>query len=504
MAKKYESDIIIIGGGVGGLICGAILAKKGYSITLCDANAQLGGSLQVFSREKTVFDSGVHYLGGLSEGENLYQVFKYLDVLKSLDIDQMNTSGFEEYHFGATKQTYKIPQGWQNFEQQLISYFPDETDSIQRYVKDVQHCCQQFKLYNLEYEANEQPKLGLQSLSLDQYLQQLTPNKTLQKVLSGNALLYASGKSSTPFHLHALTINSYITGAYKLVNSGAQLTKALRKVIRTNGGQIVLRSKITTATLQDQEIVAIEDKEGNTFQGQKFIAGIHPKQIFSIFGKEHFKKSFYNRVRQLPNSTSAFSLFLNLKEGIFPYMDYNYFHADGHPLEIHDQRDNFTSYYMLSTPIFSNQGQYAKAANIMTYMNASVFEQFNEAHNTIADPGKRSSSYYDFKKTLEQELLDKVSEQFPLLKKATLRMESSTPLTFNDYLHSPKGSIYGIIKDAQKPLHSIIAPSTHIKNLYLAGQNLKLHGVVGVTMSSLLTLSELVDGQTLIHEIKNA
>ena len=68
--KKY--DIVIIGSGIGGLICGNVLAKEGLSVCVLEKNKQIGGSLQTFSRDKTVFDSGVHYIGGLDKGQNLY------------------------------------------------------------------------------------------------------------------------------------------------------------------------------------------------------------------------------------------------------------------------------------------------------------------------------------------------------------------------------------------------------------------------------------------------
>ena len=68
-------DIVIIGSGIGGLVCGGILSREGYRVCVLEKNKQIGGSLQTFSREKEIFDSGVHYIGGLNKGQNLYQIF---------------------------------------------------------------------------------------------------------------------------------------------------------------------------------------------------------------------------------------------------------------------------------------------------------------------------------------------------------------------------------------------------------------------------------------------
>ncbi len=78
---KSHYDVVIVGSGLGGLVSAIILAKEGYSVCVLEKNNQYGGNLQTFVRNKTIFDTGVHYIGGLDKGQNLYQYFKYLDIL---------------------------------------------------------------------------------------------------------------------------------------------------------------------------------------------------------------------------------------------------------------------------------------------------------------------------------------------------------------------------------------------------------------------------------------
>ena len=66
-----EYDLVVIGSGLGGLTCGALFAKEGHRVCVLERNKQLGGNLQTFSRDKVIFDSGVHYVGGLDIGQNL-------------------------------------------------------------------------------------------------------------------------------------------------------------------------------------------------------------------------------------------------------------------------------------------------------------------------------------------------------------------------------------------------------------------------------------------------
>ncbi len=60
-----QYDVVIIGSGLGGLACGTILAKEGYKVCILEKNKQIGGNLQTYVRDRVIFDSGVHYVGGL-------------------------------------------------------------------------------------------------------------------------------------------------------------------------------------------------------------------------------------------------------------------------------------------------------------------------------------------------------------------------------------------------------------------------------------------------------
>ena len=61
-----NNDIIIIGGGLGGLTTGALLAKEGWQVTVLEKNHIVGGGLQNFSRHGIHFDTGMHILGGFT------------------------------------------------------------------------------------------------------------------------------------------------------------------------------------------------------------------------------------------------------------------------------------------------------------------------------------------------------------------------------------------------------------------------------------------------------
>ncbi len=101
---KEHYDTVIIGSGLGGLVSALILAKEGRSVCVLEKNNQYGGNLQTFVSENTNFDTGVHYIGGLSIGQNLYQYFNYLGIYDGLRLKKLNEDGFDIITFdGDTK-----------------------------------------------------------------------------------------------------------------------------------------------------------------------------------------------------------------------------------------------------------------------------------------------------------------------------------------------------------------------------------------------------------------
>ena len=66
------------------------------------------------------------------------------------------------------------------------------------------------------------------------------------------------------------------------------------------------------------------------------------------------------------------------------------------------------------------------------------------------------------------------------------------------------GSIYGVDKDYRDPLRSFVSPHTKVDNLLLTGQNINLHGVLGVTVSALITCSFITGLPYLLNKIEDA
>ena len=76
-----KHDVVIIGSGLGGLVCGSLLAREGMRVLVLERQSQPGGCLQSYQRHGFAFDTGFHYVGGLAEGQRMHRIFSYLGLM---------------------------------------------------------------------------------------------------------------------------------------------------------------------------------------------------------------------------------------------------------------------------------------------------------------------------------------------------------------------------------------------------------------------------------------
>src|SRR5579872_4175703 len=256
--KKF--DVLIVGTGMGGLVCGNTLARQGYTVCMVEKNKQLGGCLQIYVRNKVIFDSGVHYIGGLAKGQNLYQIFKWLGLMDELKLEKMDPD-FDRILLDDDQKEYRFMQGYEAFEKEMIHEFPAEEQAILTYTKTIREICDRFPLYRLQLRADGEKQEAM-GISAKHFIESVTTNKKLRAVLAGNNMLYAGSGEATPFYIHALTVNSYIESAWRCLVGGAQISKILARNISQAGGQVIKNREVKKLIVEEGMVKAAELSDG--------------------------------------------------------------------------------------------------------------------------------------------------------------------------------------------------------------------------------------------------
>lgn len=501
--QKY--DVVVIGSGLGGLACGTILAKEGYKVCVLEKNKQIGGTLQTFVRDRVIFDSGVHYVGGLDEGQNLHTLFKYLGIMDKLKLRKMDEGCFDAVIFDGDPRVYKYAQGYENFIQTLLKDFPEEEEAIRKYCDGIKDVCSKFPLYNLR-SGDYFEKVGVLEIDTQLFLESITPNKRLQNVLAGTSLLYAGAPYKTPLYVHALVLNSYIESSWRFVDGGSQISKHLSRQIHALSGSILKHKNVVRLVEENGKLSYAETDTGEKFFGELFISNVHPGKTMEMTASDMIKKAYRSRIKGLDNSISSFYVNVVLKKNSMKYVNHNYYYfAENDAWCVLNYTDeNWPRGYALFYTASSKGTEYTEAVTLMTYMRFSDVEKWAHTYNTVSNEISRGEDYEAFKKERSEKLFDLVEEKFPGFKDSIQSYYAATPLSMRDYIGTDDGSLYGFVKDYREPMRTFISPRTKIPNLFLTGQNLNLHGVLGVTVSAVLTCSEILGIDYIVSKIRNA
>ncbi|WP_035646584.1 NAD(P)/FAD-dependent oxidoreductase [Flavobacterium sp. ASV13] len=502
---KEHYDVVIVGSGLGGLVASIILAKEGYSVCVLEKNNQYGGNLQTFVRDKTIFDTGIHYIGGLGEGQNLHQYFKYLGIIDKLNLKQLDQNAFDIISFEDDKTEYPHAQGYENFVAQLTKYFPEEKTNIENYCQNLQTICDSFPLYNLEWEGKYDPEIL--TLNAKETIDSFTENEKLKAVLAGSNFLYAGIPDKSPFYVHALIVNSYIQSSWRCINGGSQITKQLLKQLKKYGGEFYKHKEVTRFDVENHKVNSVEMKDGTRVSGTYFISNIEPKTTLKMAGEENFRKPFFNRIQSLEGVLSAFSLYLVFKPETFKYINHNYYHFknSNEVWTAHEYDENsWPKTYMASMNASKEDEIWADGMTFITYMNFDDVLPWAETFNTTVEKNDRGESYEEFKARKAAKFLDEIEIKFPGIRDCIKSIHTSSPLSYRDYIGGDNGNMYGYVKDSNNPLKTLIPSKTKIDNLYLTGQSINMHGVLGVTIGAVVTCSEILGKEYLITKINQA
>jgi all-trans-retinol 13,14-reductase len=500
--KKF--DVIIIGSGMGGLVCGNILAREGYSVCVVEKNKQLGGCLQIYVRNRVIFDSGVHYIGGLEKGQNLHQIFRWLGIMDKLRLEKMDPA-FDKILMGGDPEEYPIMQGYKAFEEAMIRMFPEERESIRIYIKTILDICDRFPLYRLKTETGESNKKEVMGISAKKFIESITNNRTLRGVLAGNNMLYAGSGDRTPLYIHALTVNSYMESAWRCLDGGARIAKLLALNITGAGGLVIRNREVKKLRTENGLISGVELNDGTTILASNFVSNTTPLQTYRMIDSPLIRPATIKRLESMETTISSFILNIVFKKNRFPYLNSNYYyHQQGRTWDMEQYRE---SEWPLGYAIYGAPGpnkEFAGGMTIFAYMRYDEVLPWAGSFNTVSQKQNRGPGYEDFKARKTEQLLNRVEERFPDLRKVILHTYSSTPLSFRDYIGNDDGNLYGAVKDYESPVASLISPRTKIPNLFLTGQWLNLHGVLGTAISGMITAMTITGKDDFIEKIRNA
>ena len=407
------SDAVVIGSGLGGLLCGAVLSRKGFRVTVLEGGSQIGGCLQSFSRGGIRFDTGFHSVAGLAPGDPLFSIFEPLGLM---DLPWEKVSSPDEV----------VVDGRSHF---LPS--PSEIPAFAS-LKPL--------AYNMDFtpEASRSAWGWLRRAGLD------------TRVMLGSSLRLQSPLSRISLHEYAHIVYHFMNGSWRLQGGGAVLAEALAADIRSRGGQVLTRKQVVGITPEASAcLVTCSDR--STFRGL-VVSDIHPLLTARLL-TPRIRPSYLRRLQVLTNGDGIFTVYIKLKDKTLRYTD--------HAIFINGMLVHFGE---------RDAEGYTRSVDLLTHVGGPVGDRIALAHSCIHLASTRIGG----------------------LENAVADFWTSTPSTWERYTGTPGGSAYGILKEYPRMSVCMVPPRTPVPGLFLTGQNLGLHGVLGVSSTALLTCSHIL------------
>lgn len=495
MENNYE--VIVIGSGLSGLSIAYILAKNGFKVAVLEKNAQFGGCLQSFKREGVTFETGMHYVGSIEEGQILHKYFNYLSILDDIELSSLNKSCYDIIDFRGER--YSYANGHENFVETLSQKFPYNVNDIKEYVKAIHNVTENSPYYSFKnFDTLNILDPAHVKTSINEYISQITKNEALQNVLTGNIPLYAGLKDKTPLYIHALISDFYINSAYRIVGSSDNIAKSLVKSLKNMGVDVFNNSEVKKVICDNKQVTAIELKDGNRINTKYLISSIHPEYLLQMIDSNLIRKAYRERINNMEQTVSTFTVFIKFKENTVPYLNSNFFkYRDDSIWDCETYTEgNWPKSYLYMHQCSEKDQKFAKGAILFAYMNYADVAKWNGTRI-----GRRGADYEEFKKIKAEKLLSCLEKDMPGILSNIDNYWTSTPLTYQDYTATKEGSTYGVVRDVSSPIQTTISQRTKIPNLFLTGQNTNSHGVLGVIISSVITASELLGKEFLINQI---
>ena len=484
MSDTKQHTACIIGGGMSGLITGALLAKNGYKVTVLEKNHIVGGGLQSFRRGDAIFNTGMQACAGYIPGMISYQVSKYLGVSNKIKLLE-TASEKQEIIWLRKNNPVCLPKGRDAYQAYLVQLFPHEEKGIKELLNCVFRIGHTFDYLFLQPIQRYEENVPYAYMTAYELIRIYINDDNLVDIFEYVGWTTGHCLKMMPALEFCMMLTLYIIGSHRFINGAKQLADALCNVIEQNGGIVMNDTEICEVKGENDQISYISAMDGRRWESENFVWACTPKILLDICEEHVFRKSMTQRIQEYINPFTVFVVFCQLKKEKFKFINSSVYIPKLQRYKYLPQ-----SIVFVTSPR-KESDQWAESMEI--YIPAN-YEDLIKWEDTFV--GDRGDEYEIYKEQIARDAINTISAYYPEISDAIMSINVASGLTIRDYYGNPRGSCYG-----QQGLY--IPIKTKLKNLYMTGQAVQNQGLAGIATTSVLT-AETILGKSLIEEIAKA
>ncbi|HNY50347.1 MAG TPA: FAD-dependent oxidoreductase [Smithella sp.] len=410
ITQKY--DVVIIGGGLGGMTAANKLAKNGRKVLLLESHDKLGGFATWFHRRKHIFDVSLH---GFPVGM-IKTCRKYWSKAIADKIIQLKRVRF-------INPLYNIETDFtvEDFTSKLINDFKVSKEQVDNFFN---------LIMNMNYYDNKEMTNG-------ELLESFFPGRKDVHRFLIEPIVYANGSTlEDPAITYGIVFSNFMSkGVYTFQGGTDLVIEMMQEELLKNNVDIRLKSKVDRIVVNnnvcqgvmvDGEVVASKSVLSN---------GNLIGTIFNLVGEEKFKPAFIEKVKKVRLNTSSCQVYMGIRAGetiedigdLIFYSEAKEFKTD-ELLSMNTTSRTFSLYYPRLRPQLADAGY-----TIVASTNARFEDWMNLS----------KEEYKAKKQELIEATLVSLEKVIPGVTKKIDYIEAATPLTIKRYTHHEKGASFG-------------------------------------------------------------
>ena len=241
-----QYDAIVIGAGVGGLVCANLLAQGGMKVLLLERHFMLGGFCSTFRRKGFIFDAATHFYPLLGNPTTLTG-----KILADLDIptEWVKMDPVDRFHL-PNLPAFAVPADFAQYLNQLKRWFPEEAGAIDGYFEEVRQAYLYGLLYYFKGVDNEQAR-RLESYSIAEKLGEHFRDPRLRAILMADGPHWGSLPDRTSYLFDAMLRLSYFLGNYYPKGSSQKFADDLGRGLEARGGRILKCASVERVLIEN-------------------------------------------------------------------------------------------------------------------------------------------------------------------------------------------------------------------------------------------------------------
>ncbi|MFD8002294.1 2Fe-2S iron-sulfur cluster-binding protein [Streptomyces mirabilis] len=491
MVSDEEADVVVIGSGMGGLAAARTIAQfGGKRVLVLEQHYTLGGMTHEFSRGgRYRFGTGLHYMSA-SAGPFLGFMTDGRAQLSPLpdEYDALHFPGFD----------FAVPATKERFRERLKERFPAESDAIDRFFRTTRWAMVGLTARNVfaSFPAGVR-KAGAPLVerlfpsafrSLRDQVARSFHDPRLRAVLAARWGLYGTPPASSAFGYHAaVPLTFFMEGTAHPVGGPQELNRVVLEILQRFGAVLRSRQRVHEVVVEGGKVAGVDVED--TATGRRYrvrtdtvVSAAGVRNTYALIGKSH-------ELAELPEERSAVMLFLGLERSPAEFGlrgENHWFMPD---LDEHDgvQRPPGEGTLYVSFASLNNPAARFHTVELLELVDPKVVDQWRGTPEN-----ERPDNYRKFKDELTGRLIARLEERWPGFRETIAFAELATPLSFETYQHSVRGSFYGLAATPQRLRSARAGCRTPVKGLFVAGQDAWGSGVVGALAGGLMAANAVL------------